>query len=250
MDYYLYAAIIGVGIVAGFINTLAGGGSLLALPMLMFLGLPANIANGTNRVAIFLQNLVGVSTFTKKKVIDPLKDYRLVIPALFGSILGAYFAVDIDERILEIVIGGILGVMFFMLLFKPEKWVKGQAGMITSKPSVWQYIVFFAIGVYGGFIQAGVGFFLLSGLVLSAGYDLVKANAMKVFIVLCYTACALIVFAMNKQIDWGIGLTLAIGNMIGAYLGATVAVKKGALYVRYFLLLGLMISALKLFGLF
>ncbi len=68
MEWYIYLAIILVGIIAGFINTHAGSGSLLTLPLLMFLGLPANIANGTNRVAIFLQNIVAVGSFKKKKV--------------------------------------------------------------------------------------------------------------------------------------------------------------------------------------
>ncbi len=250
MEWYLILAVVGIGLVAGFINTVAGGGSLLTLPLLMFLGLPANVANGTNRVAIFLQNVIGVSTFKKKKVIDLKTDYKLAIPAVAGSILGAFLAVDIDELLLKRIIGGLLVFMFFMIVFKPDKWVKQQAGDVSAKHSVLQYIIFFFIGVYGGFIQAGVGFFLLAGLVLGAGYDLVKANAIKVLIVLIYTAFALAVFFINRQVDLVIGLILATGNMSGAYLGAKFAVSWGPKYVRYFLLLALMVMAAHLLGVF
>ena len=97
MEWYLVLALIGTGLAAGFINTTAGGGSMLTLPLLMFLGLPANVANGTNRIAILLQNVIGVSTFRQKKVLDFSTDYKLAIPAIVGSIIGAFFAVEVDE---------------------------------------------------------------------------------------------------------------------------------------------------------
>jgi len=243
-------AVIGVGFVAGFINMLAGSGSLLTLPMLMFLGLPANVANGTNRIAIFLQNIVAVGSYRKQKVLQPKKDYRLAIPAVAGSLVGASLAVNINERIMEYTIAGLLIAMFFLVLFKPDRWVKSHAGQAQAKSMSWQYVIFFFIGVYGGFIQAGVGFFLLAGLVLGAGYDLVKANAVKVFVVLIYTAFAIGVFFWNQQINLQAGLILSVGNMLGAWTGSRFAVKAGAKYVRYVLLLALLGSALHLLGVF
>jgi uncharacterized membrane protein YfcA len=109
-------------------------------------------------------------------------------------------------------------------------------------------IVFFAIGVYGGFIQAGVGIFLLAGLVLSAGYDLVRANAVKLLIVLIYTAFALAVFVLNDQVNWIVGLVLAIGNMLGALVASRMAVKRGAGFVRVLLMAVIIISALEFLG--
>lgn len=248
MDWWIYLLVVLVGILAGFINTLAGSGSLMTLPLLIFLGLPANVANGTNRIAILLQNIVGVSYFRKEKVISYRESMWLVIPAIIGSLIGARLAININEEIMRKTIGGLLVLMFFLILYKPDKWVKGQAGLITAKPSALKIIVFFLIGLYGGFIQAGVGFFLLSGLVLSAGYDLVKANAYKVLIVLAYTPFALGVFILNDQVNYKWGLILACGNMLGAFLATKFAVNWGAKFVRYVLLVILFGAALKLTG--
>lgn len=248
MEWYTYLAIILVGVIAGFINTLAGSGSLLTLPLLMFLGLPANIANGTNRVAIFLQNIVAVGSFKKKKVFEYKEGIWLIIPASVGALIGSMVAVHFNERIMELFIGGLLVFMFFLILFKPDRWLKEQAGTIDGSPKFWRLVIFFFIGIYGGFIQAGVGFFLLAGLVFSVGTDLVKANALKVLIILIYTGVALVVFFINKQVDLKIGLILAIGNMIGAWIGSNVAVSWGPKFVRLILLLAVSISAFKLLG--
>jgi len=248
MEWYLILAIIVVGFVAGFINTLAGSGSLLTLPLLMFLGLPANVANGTNRIAILLQNVVGVSGFQQQKVLEFKKGIWLVIPAVLGSIAGAFIAVDLDETIMRGTIGALLVVMFFIIIYKPDKWLKENAGGFAAKPTFWQMVIFFFIGMYGGFIQAGVGFFLLAGLVLGAGFDLVRANALKVLIVLAYTIFALTIFIINDQVNFKFGLILAVGNMIGAFVGSRVAVSWGPKFVRYILLATIIFAAAELLG--
>ena len=250
MEWYLILALIGTGIAAGFINATAGGGSMLTLPLLMFLGLPANVANGTNRIAIVLQNIVAVSSFRKKKIIDLKTDYRLAIPAIIGSIVGAFIAVEIDVELLKKVIAGLMVLMLFVVLFKPDAWVKQQVGEVHAKPSLIQYIIFFFVGIYGGFIQMGIGFFMLAALVLGAGFDLVKANAIKVLIALLYTIFALGIFFYHKQVDVVAGLILASGNMIGAWFGVHFQVKRGAEYVRYVLIIAMIIVILNLFGVF
>jgi len=249
MEWYIIVAVIFVGFIAGFINTLAGSGSLLTLPLLMFLGLPANVANGTNRIAILLQNVVGVSSFKKQKVLDVKHGIWLGLPAVIGSFIGAQIAINLNEEIMRKTIGGLLIVMLFIIIYKPDKWIKGKAGEINAKPGIFQMIIFFFIGIYGGFIQAGVGFFLLAGLVLGAGLDLVRANALKVFIVLLYTPIALVIFILNDQVDYKLGLTLAVGNMLGAFVGAKATVSWGPKFVRYILLFAVSISAIKLLGL-
>ncbi len=250
MEWYMYAAIVGVGIVAGFINTLAGSGSLLTLPLLMFLGLPPNVANGTNRIAILLQNVVGVSSFKQQKVLKIRDGLQLGIPAVIGSFIGAGIAVQVNDDIMQFIIGLLLIVMFFLIVFKPERWIKSQSDQVIQKASWIQIIIFFFIGMYGGFIQAGVGFFLLAGLVLGAGLDLVKANAVKVLIVLFYTPFALVVFMYHKQVDYSLGLILAVGNMLGAFIGSRVAVSWGPKFVRIILMLAVLGSSLKLLGVF
>ena len=147
MEWYIILALIGTGLAAGFINTTAGGGSMLTLPLLMFLGLPANVANGTNRIAILLQNVIGVYTFRKKKVLNLKTDYRLSIPAVAGSILGALIAVEIDTEYLRKIIAGLMVFMFLLVIAKPDVWVQERADVSSSKPTFIQYIIFFFIGL-------------------------------------------------------------------------------------------------------
>jgi len=250
MHWYFYPILVGTGILVGFINTLAGSGSLITLPLLMFIGLPANGANGTNRVAILMQTAVGVRGFKKHKVFQIREGIWLSLPAVIGALIGAALAVDIDDRTMTRAIGLLLIVMFFLIILKPEAWVKGKAGQVKAKPGLLQVLIFFGIGLYGGFIQAGVGFFLLGGLVLGAGYDLIKANAIKNLVVLLYTPFALAVFIWNGQVNWLAGVTLGLGNMIGAWIATRVAVSWGTKFVRIVLLSVIFLASLKLLGVF
>lgn len=249
MDWQLFA-LFGIGLIAGFINTLAGGGSLISLPFLMFIGLPANIANGTLRIAILMQNLVGVTSFKQQKVFNFREGIWFSLPAAIGAIIGASFAISINEQIMKYIIGSLLIFMFFFMLLKPSIWIKQKSENIKSKPTIIQIIILFFVGLYGGFIQAGVGFFLLASLVLGVGFDLVKANAIKIFIVLIYTFFALSIFIFEGLINYKFGIILAIGNMIGAFIGSRFAVSWGSKFVRYILLTMLFISSLKIFGVF
>lgn len=252
MEWYIYPLVVAAGFAAGFINTLAGSGSLVTLPLLMGLaGLPSTIANGTNRVAILLQNIVGGKSFHDKKLLDTKGVLYLGIPAVIGSILGAQIASDwINDEIMDKVIGVVMVAMLFVIIVRPNRWLKGEREFFEGLPTIWQILLFFVIGVYGGFIQAGVGIFLLAGLVLGADYDLVRANAVKVGIVLFFTIFALTVFAINGDVNWVIGLVLAVGNMLGAWVGARVAMERGAQWVRGFLILIVVVSAANLLGLF
>ena len=254
MDWYVFPAIVTIGFIAGFMNTLAGGGSLLTLPMLIFLGVPANIANGINRIPLILQNTVGVASFNKQKVLPFRKAIQLTIPAVIGAIVGAQIAADLNEAILEKIIGFLLIFMFFIILYRPEKWLKEFVVQetIPGKTTWVQVVVFVGIGFYGGFIQAGVGFFLLAALVLGAGIDLVRSNAIKLLIILVYNLFALAVFILNGLISNPTyilyGFVLALGNMSGAYLATKVAVSWGPKFIRIILLLAILASALELTG--
>jgi uncharacterized membrane protein YfcA len=248
MEWYMYPVLIIAGLIAGFINTLAGSGSLITLPLLMFLGLPANVANGTNRVGVLLQSAVGTASFKQNRIFEFSEGIWLAIPATVGSLAGALAAVNLRTKEMELIIGGLLFFMFFIILYKPEKWISEKAGKIEGTPKIWQILIFLCIGFYGGFIQAGVGFMLLGGLVLGAGVNLTKANALKVFIVLIYTSIALIVFILNKQVDYLAGFVLAIGSMAGAYIASKVAIKSGPKIVRIILLVVIMLAAMKYIG--
>ena len=228
----LLAAVPVTGFAAGFINTLAGSGSLITLPILILLGLPANVANGTNRVGVLLQNVVAVATFRRSGTLALTGAPQLVLPAVVGSLIGAALAVDLDEALLRRIIGALMLVMLVVMLLKPERWVDEHA---TGRPArLWVEVpLLFVIGVYGGFIQAGVGIFLIAGLVLAAGFNVLRANALKNLVNLVVTAAALVVFVINDQVDWRIGLALAAGQATGAWVAARMAVKRGAPFVRW-----------------
>lgn len=240
--------VIFAGLCAGFVNTLAGSGSLITLPALIFAGLPATVANGTNRVAILLQNIVAVRGFRQQGALDARGAALLSIPAVLGSILGAQIAVGLDERTMERAIGVVMVLMLFVILLRPRRWLEGEVEFIQQRPRWSLLLIFFAIGAYGGFVQAGVGIFLLAGLVLGAGYDLVRANAVKVGIIMLFTVSALLVFIRNDQVHWQLGLLLGIGNMLGAWLGTRFAAYGGAVWVRRILILVVVVAAASLLG--
>lgn len=249
MSWLIVFALIFSGVFVGFINTLAGGGTIISIALLMVLGLPANVANGTNRIAVIFQNMTSAGSFAQQKVLDFRKGSWLALPTIIGSVIGAQLAVDIQEELFRKAIAIIMLVMLFFIIYKPSVWLKGQDKLVLRKVSVWQYIIFFFIGVYGGFIQVGVGYFLLAGIVLGAGYDLVKANAIKVWIVLLYTPFALIVFVLNGQVNWKYGLIHAIGNVTGAYIASKWAVSWGTNFVRWVIVVVILVFSSDLLGL-
>ena len=235
-----------VGILTGFINTLSGSGSLISLPILMFIGLPPHLANGTNRVGILFQNLVGTANYHRQKVLDIPMGVKVAIPAILGSIAGAFVVLEMSERAVEIAVAVVLLLMLIPLWFKPKQWLEGKDMDGRKHNVILRWLIFFVVGMYGGFIQAGVGIFLLAALVLNVGYDLVKANALKVFINLIFTPFALLVFIIQGQVDWGIGITLAFGNAIGAYFASRWSVAWGPAFVRYVLVIVIIGSGIKL----
>ena len=238
--------IIVTGVVCGFINTLAGSGSLISLPILMFIGLPPHEANGTNRIGILFQNIVSTWTFFRKKVLDVRIGLILGIPSIVGSVAGAFIVLELNERAVEITVGIILFLMLIPVLLRPGQWLKKMHGEIKHKRWWLNILIFMLIGVYGGFIQAGVGIFLLSALVMNMGYDLVRANALKVFINLLFTPFALIVFFARGEVHVVAGLLLAIGNGAGAYLASNWAVSWGPVFVRYVLIAVIVIAGIRL----
>jgi uncharacterized membrane protein YfcA len=162
--------------------------------------------------------------------------------------LGARIAVDVDDDTMRVVIGLIMLAMLLVIVIRPQRWLEGSPEAKLRRPGLLQVVIFFAVGMYGGFIQAGVGIFLLAGLVLSAGYDLVRANAIKGVIIMLFTAAALVVFLANDQVNWPLGLLLATGQMVGAWLGANFAVDRGAVWVRRLLIVVVAVSAARLLG--
>lgn len=250
MNWYLYPLVVLAGAAAGFINVLAGSGSLITLPLLIFIGLPANIANATNRIGVLLQNVVGINGFYRQDKLDVRGSLLLAVPMVLGSIIGALIAVDIDEALFRKVIGVVMIIMLAIMIAQPKRWLQGKGHKFQGSLTVGRFLLFTAIGVYGGFLQAGVGIFLLAGLVLGAGYDIVRANAVKLVMVFASALISLVIFSVSLEINWGIGVLLGVGNMIGAWLATRFAADKGAVWVRRFVIVVVLLAAAQLLGIF
>jgi uncharacterized protein len=236
------------GVFVGFINTLAGGGTAISIAVLMMLGLPANIANGTNRIAVIFQNITSVQAFNQKKLLPWRKATLLALPTIIGSVIGAWIAIDINEAFFRKAMAIIMLIMLVFVVVKPSVWLKEKKHLTEKPVSIFELIIFFLIGIYGGFIQIGVGYYLLAAIVLGSGFDLVRANAIKVWIVLLYTLAALMVFIFNKQVHWQFGLVHAIGNVIGAWIATRLAIKRGVEFVRWVIIVVILVFSADLLG--
>lgn len=247
MDAYLWQApvLVLVGILAGFLNVLAGGGSLMTLPLLIFMGLPSATANGTNRIAIFAQNIFAITGF-KKQGIFPIRLALICTPpALIGSYIGANLAITVDDQTFRRLLAlAMLGVLLFITVDPIKKMRQQEVHMSALRITV-LIISFFVVGLYGGFVQAGVGFLIISALLVH-GLDLVNINAVKVLVIFAFTIIALGVFISHGQVDYGLGIALAAGNSLGGWIGTHVAVKRGHEWIKRFVSLTVLVFALKL----
>ncbi|MGB5189966.1 sulfite exporter TauE/SafE family protein [Robiginitalea sp.] len=245
-EWYHYLLLVGVGFVVGFINTVAGGASLISLPVLIFLGLPPAVANGTNRVAIVLQTAIAVAGFKSKGVSTFPFNIYLGISALLGSVIGAYIAVDIKGETFNRILAIIMVVVVLIIIFKPKVNVAELEERITGKYLWIGMLAFFFIGIYGGFINAGIGFIIIIFLHYVHRLSLVRTNATKVAVVFIYTLAALVVFALNDKVIWKVGLVLALGNGLGAWFSSRISVDKGDGYIKIFLIGMVLVMAVKL----
>jgi len=223
---------------------IAGGGSFLILPILLFLGLPAPLANGTNRVGVLSQNLGGLVGFHRHGAINWPWALKASVPAIVGAIFGVWAALAIPDfafrRVLSI---AMIVVTFWSLLNRPSAPSAPEA---VKPPTHWFVILgFFLVGLYGGFIQAGVGFLVLA-ITSAAGMNLVRGNAVKLLSVMLITIISLIAFAGAGQVDWPRGLALAAGNWAGAVIGVRMAILKGHRWLQQVVTVTIVIFAIAL----
>jgi len=247
MDSFLeLGLLVIVGFIAGSLNTIAGGGSLITYPLLIFMGLPAAVANGTNRIAILFQNIFNTAGFRSKGVsVFPFSIY-LAISALLGSLIGAQVAVDIKGELFNRIMAVVMLLVVVYMIFKPNISLTNITEELKGKKLWLSTVIFFFIGIYGGFIQAGVGFIMLVVLSSVNNLSLVKSNAVKVFVVLIYTIAAVSVFFVNDKINWKIGLVLALGNSLGGWFASRWSVNKGDKIIRNIIVVVVSIMAIKL----
>lgn len=235
------------GVVAGFVNTLAGSGSFLTLPALVWLGLPTQAANATNRVGILIAAIVAVRSFPEGYGLPRGDLGRLLVPCSLGALLGAVVAARLDPRAMDVVVGLLMLAMLALILLRPDLARGANDGPPRTR-GAGPFVTFLAIGAYGGFIQAGVGLFLLAGLVAQVGLSLRRANAVKLVLVLVFTVPAFAVFALEGQIVWSLGLLMAAGQALGAWLAARFATRspRADQWIRRLLVVVLTVTAARL----
>ena len=209
------------GLAAGVINTLAGNGSAITLSLLIFTGMPATVANATNRIGALVQTITAVLSLRRTPRTKLLFGQSLwfFVPAVLGSVLGAMIAIDIDPNLLKRIIGGIMLLLLATMLYSPKKWARGTE--VEKKRKTWgNWLMIFIVALYGGFLQMGIGIMLLALLVLVAHYSLRDANIIKLLLALIFVIPAFIVFMISGEVEWLPGLMLALGQGLGAWLSA------------------------------
>ena len=234
------------GFIAGVINTLAGGGSLLTLPILIFLGLPPGVANGTNRIGILMQSVSGTLGYKSKGISTYPFNLYLGISASIGAIIGAQIAIDIRGDLFNKILAVIIVIVGLLIVFKPKNNIKVLQERIKNKHLYISCLVFFFIGIYGGFINAGIGIVIMFFLTRYNRLSLIKTNAAKVALVGVYTIGALALFAYNDKVNWSMGLWLSFGTIFGAWFTSRYSVRKGEKVVKFTLLFMVIVMAIKL----
>ena len=237
-----------VGIVAGFLNVMAGGGSMLTVPVMIFLGIPGPIANGTNRIAIVAQCVSSVGAFFRKGYSDFGLSLSLAVAAIPGAVVGAMVATKMNP----VSFNKVLAVIMIIVMISMWLGEKGNSriGPASKPPTrtrlITGHLLMALAGLWGGFIQIGIGFILIPILHRVIGLDLVRTNMHKVFIVLIYTLLALGVFASQIRLAWLSGIALAVGMAAGGWIGAHIQVKHGSGIIKVVLNLVLVAFITKL----
>ena len=248
MEVWHALVLIGGGFVAGFVNAIAGGGSLITLPLLIFVGLPSAIANGTNRVSVIALTTSATLGYASKGVNPWPYNLWIGLAAIPGALIGAWLSVDISGELFNKILAGVMIVALVAILIDPimKRKMGGEERMGVKQKAVTLFL-FFLIGFYGGFIQAGIGFLMLASLSMVHRMDLAKANSIKMTVALIYTLAVLGFFIWQHKINWLYGMTLAVGTSTGAWIGSRWAVQRGKTWIRVILAVMVVLMAIKLF---
>lgn len=241
-----WLALFAIGTLAGFMNVIAGGGSTITMPILIFWGLDGATANGTNRVALFVQNFFAIKSFHGEEKYDLPHVFKYAVWTLPGAVAGALFAVSIEDQLFKKILGIII-IFVMIIVLVPQSKKSNEPGI--AKRSWLIYPALLGIGFYGGFIQAGVGFFIMAAFTHILQFQLVKVNMAKVFIIFIYTLPALLIFMLSGNVRYKLALALAAGNALGGWWAAKLSIKKGDNFIRIVLFIVVIVMAIKLFDL-
>lgn len=234
------------GFASGWINVIAGGGSLLTVPVMVFMGLPGPVANGTNRIAIIVQSLSAIASFRAKGFSDFRLSASLAAAASVGAYFGARVGVSLDGVWFNRTVAAVMIAVMILMATGEDKARPGPDATSKAKNLALGHLLMIGAGFWGGLIQIGVGFLLMPILYRVMGLDLVRVNMHKVFIALVFTLVAFLVFASRVAIVWEAGAALAVGTAIGGWMGAHATIAKGEKLIKRALFAMLAAMAVKL----
>ena len=249
MEWSHYIIAIVGGALAGGINTLAGSGSAITLGILTeVIGLPGNLANGTNRIGVLTQSWAGSWAFYQNGKLNFSRSKLNIALTVLGAVGGVWVAINVSNEQFTFVFKYLMLTMLIVLLVNPKRWLAES----ESEPKINLFLavpLYLALGFYGGFIQMGMGIFYLATMVLVAKYSIIEGNALKSFVVALYTIIVLAIFQWRGLVQWEIGLVLALGQTFGGWYTAKFASKHPkANVIAYWVLM--VIVVLVLFRLF
>ena len=231
-----YSIVFLAAFAAGAINSVAGGGTLLTFPALVWVGLPSTIANATSTVAIWPGSLGGVWGYRRDLEGLPRSSYALMVPSLLGGILGAVLLVmtptAIFDRLIPLLI--LFATLLFMLQEPVQRMIKttGKAHAGSKGWLIGAMIFQLLVAVYGGYFGAGIGILMLAAFGIMGFTDIHQMNGLKNFLALCINGVAAVYFIWNGMVSWPHTLSMVIGAMVGAVWGAGVARRLGPKAVR------------------
>ena len=234
------------GFASGWINVIAGGGSLLTVPVMVFMGLPGPVSNGTNRIAIISQSIAAVASFRSKGFSDFRLSATLAAAASIGAFFGAEVGVSLDGVWFNRTVAAVMIAVMILMATGRDKTKPAPNASSKAKNLALGHVLMIGAGFWGGLIQIGVGFLLMPILYRVMGLDLVRVNMHKVFIALVFTTVAFFVFASKVEIVWEAGAALAIGTAIGGWMGARAAIQKGEKFIKRALIIVLAAMTVKL----
>jgi uncharacterized membrane protein YfcA len=236
--------LIAAGFGAGLVNVMAGGGSILTVPIMMFLGVPGPVANGTNRITIIAHNASAIVTYLRHGVPHAKLCVTLTLVAIPPALLGAWLSTKLNNEQFE----GLLAIVMVavLLLMQAPQVKKDGHDRQQPKNLIFGHALMALAGFWGGFIQIGMGFVVLPIMHRVIGLSLVDTNILKVFIIFAYTLLAMFVFAATSEVLWLIGAIAAIGNVAGGIVGARLTLSHGEQLIRHVLTAAIIAMIIKL----
>ena len=227
MNYIEWLFFILIGVVSGFMNTVASSGTAVTLPMMIFWGIDPLVANATNRLPVFVGFFTSVVNFSKSGKIPWKNSLLLAIPVGIGTAIGAIFVGSLPKEYTEIFVSIALLISLILILLNPRKFLVTKN--IGIQPLDWRIILLmFGIGIWAGIIVLDSAIFVLFALVLFMRYDLIKANAIKSVLILTVGLVSIVIFLYSGKVDWTVGILLSLGSIFGSYAGSKFAMQESS----------------------